>query len=87
MQSVYKQKYQKERVTTFAIAEKKIGFARGSTDALQKLYTTARPKINAADVKVPEGYSVEVFAAGLSLPTDLAVAPDGTLFISEGGSS
>ena len=39
------------------------------------------------DTKVPDGYTVEPIMTGLSFPTDLAFAPDGTLFVSEGGSS
>jgi glucose/arabinose dehydrogenase len=55
-----------------------ISTAIASTEAFQKLPTTAQPYINAADTKVPEGYSVEAVMTGLSLPTDLTFAPDGT---------
>ncbi|GAB3162908.1 PQQ-dependent sugar dehydrogenase [Telluribacter humicola] len=49
--------------------------------------TTARPLVDANDVVVPDGYEVEAVMVGLSLPTDVTVADDGTVFVSEGGSS
>lgn len=58
-----------------------LGFAKVSTEQLRKLPTTVRPKIDARDVQLPEGYSVEVVMAGLSFPCGLAVAEDGTVFI------
>jgi glucose/arabinose dehydrogenase len=39
------------------------------------------------DVVVPEGYRVEVILAGLSFPTAIEFAPDGTVFVAEGGST
>jgi sugar lactone lactonase YvrE len=87
MNSVYQEKYQKEHVTTFPIEEKKIGFTTASAESLKDLRTTVRKYINGNDTKVPDGYTVEPVMTGLSLPTDLTFAPDGTLFVSEGGSS
>jgi glucose/arabinose dehydrogenase len=52
-----------------------------------KLPISARPRINPDDVWVPEGYRVEVVAAGLSFPTGMGFAEDGTLYILEGGST
>ncbi|WP_019395535.1 PQQ-dependent sugar dehydrogenase [Priestia filamentosa] len=48
---------------------------------------SARPHLNPDDVKVPEGYEVEVVAAGLSFPTGMGFSDDGTLYILEGGST
>jgi len=59
----------------------------GGPDALQRLPTPARPKVDPGDVQVPDGYSVEAVVAGLSFPTGMGFAPDGTLFILEGGST
>ena len=38
-----------------------------------------------ADLSVPEGYSVSVFAEGLAGPRFMAVSPDGVLFVAERG--
>jgi glucose/arabinose dehydrogenase len=43
--------------------------------------------VDPADVEVPDGYSVEVVLVGLSMPTGMAFADDGTLFLLEGGST
>ena len=55
--------------------------------AVYDLPTTARRRVDPADVSVPEGYSVHVVAVGLSFPCGMAVAPDGTVFIAEGGTT
>lgn len=60
---------------------------KGTTEDLKNLPTSIRPVIDADDVWVPEGYQVEVAMAGLSFPTGMCVADDGTLFINEGGST
>jgi glucose/arabinose dehydrogenase len=52
-----------------------------------QLPISARPVINPDDVWVPEGYRVEVVAAGLSFPTGMGFSDDGTLYILEGGST
>ncbi len=54
---------------------------------VENLPTTARRRVDPGDVSVPEGYSVEVVAVGLSFPCGMAVAPDGTVFIAEGGTT
>lgn len=58
-----------------------------TTDALRALPTTARPRVDAADIVVPPGYRAEVVLAGLSFPTAIEFAPDGTVFVAEGGST
>ena len=58
-----------------------------TADMLRALPTTARPRIDAADVVVPQGYKVELVMAGLSFPTAIEFAPDGTVFVAEGGST
>lgn len=63
-----------------------IGMMR-TTEIPLRLPTTARPLIDPADVWVPEGYKVDVVMAGLSFPTGMGFADDGTLFILEGGST
>jgi glucose/arabinose dehydrogenase len=73
--------------TGFPIRKESLAATRPNGGKLQNLPTAARPRIDAADVVVPEGYQVQVVAAGLSLPTDIAFADDGTVFVSEGGSS
>ncbi|QDP41874.1 PQQ-dependent sugar dehydrogenase [Radiobacillus deserti] len=52
-----------------------------------KLPTSARPLLDPSDVEVPKGYKVEVVVAGLSFPTGMGFADDGTLYILEGGST
>ncbi|MDQ1143921.1 glucose/arabinose dehydrogenase [Bacillus sp. SORGH_AS 510] len=56
-------------------------------DSKITLPISARPVINPDDVWVPKGYRVEVVAAGLSFPTGMGFADDGTLYILEGGST
>ncbi|WP_219855933.1 hypothetical protein [Pontibacter mangrovi] len=73
--------------TGFSISKTKLKTATASAQDLRTLSTPARPMLDAADVVVPEGYQVEPVMAGLSFPTDLAFADDGTIFVSEGGSS
>ena len=58
-----------------------------TTRALDGLPVSARPRIDPGDVVVPDGYEVEVVMAGLSFPTGMGFAPDGTLFVLEGGST
>src|SRR5829696_8441716 len=87
MNPIYQEKYERERNRSFPIGQHKVNYASVPVAALHKLPTSARPYVNADDTKVPEGYTVEAVMTGLSLPTDLTFAPDGTLFISEGGSS
>lgn len=60
---------------------------RVSASQLRQLPTSARPVVDPNDVRVPDGYKVEVVAAGLSFPTGMGFAEDGTLFILEGGST
>jgi hypothetical protein len=55
-----------------------LGSAKVRQEQLQKLPTTARPKIDARDVEVPEGYSVGVandigLALGISEITELTL--------------
>ncbi|HET7628684.1 MAG TPA: hypothetical protein VFK44_09880 [Bacillales bacterium] len=65
----------------------KVNAARASIDRLKNLPTTARPSIDAEQVVVPEGYRAEVVMAGLSFPTGMTFAEDGTLYLNEGGST
>jgi glucose/arabinose dehydrogenase len=60
--------------------------AHASPDMLANLPTPGRPRVDPADVVVPDGYQVDVLIVGLSLPTGMGFADDGTLFILEGGS-
>jgi glucose/arabinose dehydrogenase len=60
--------------------------SRGA-EALDGLPVPARPRVDPADVVVPEGYRVEAVVVGLSFPVGMAVVPDGTLFLLEGGST
>lgn len=69
------------------LASSVFSVAPSSPERLRRLPTTARPIVNADDILVPEGYRVEAVLVGLSLPTTLTFAPDGTLFIAEGGST
>ncbi|HEX8676045.1 MAG TPA: hypothetical protein VF700_02435, partial [Segetibacter sp.] len=71
----------------FSIGKDFVKAVKGTADLCRKLPVSARPAVDAADVVVPEGYQVEVVMAGLSFPTDIAFADDGTIFVSEGGSS
>src|SRR3954465_28045 len=64
-----------------------LGFAKVPPEQLQNLPTTVRPKVDARDVHVPDGYSVQVVMAGLSFPWGLTVAEDGSIFIAEGGTT
>lgn len=56
-------------------------------DKLQNLPTKARPVVDASQVHVPEGYEAEALVVGLSFPTGMTFADDGTLYINEGGST
>jgi len=56
-------------------------------EELQNLSVPARPRVSPGDVVVPDGYEVEVLLVGLSFPTGMGFADDGTLFILEGGST
>ncbi len=58
-----------------------------SADDLRHLPTAARPKVDPADVWVPDGYQVEAVVVGLSLPTGMNFGADGTLYLMEGGST
>lgn len=51
-----------------------------------QLPISARPVTDSDDVWVPEGYRVEVVAAGLSFLTGMGFADNGTLYFLEGGS-
>jgi len=46
---------------------------------------TVVPPPNGALPKVPEGFTVEVFASGLNKPRTLRIAPNGDIFLSETG--
>ena len=59
----------------------------GSADELRHLPTAARPKVDPADVWVPDGYTVEALLVGISLPVGLNFGADGTLYVMEGGST
>ena len=56
-------------------------------DALDALAVPARPRVDPRDLVVPDGYRVEVVVVGLSFPTGMAIGPDGTVFLLEGGST
>jgi len=71
----------------FSIGKTELKTATASRHELHDLPTPARPLIDAADVVVPDGYTVEPVLVGLSFPTDVSFADDGTIFVSEGGSS
>jgi glucose/arabinose dehydrogenase len=71
----------------FSIGKDFVKAVKGTADLCRKLPVSARPAVDAADVVVPEGYQVEVVMAGLSFPTDIAFGDNGTIFVSEGGSS
>jgi hypothetical protein len=43
--------------------------------------------VDAGDVRVPEGYEVEAVLVGLTMPTGMKAAADGTLFVLEGGAT
>ena len=64
----------------------KLPTSYASAEDLQHLPTPGRPRVDPSDVVVPNGYRVEVLVAGLSFPTGMGFAEDGTLFILEGGS-
>ena len=49
-----------------------------SPEELQHLPVPGRPRVDPADVVVPDGYRVEVVLAGLSFPTGMGFAEDGT---------
>ena len=58
-----------------------------SPEALQELPIPARPRLDPRDVVVPEGYTVAVVLAGLSMPTGMGVDHEGSVYICEGGST
>ncbi|AKD05060.1 hypothetical protein POKO110462_17865 [Pontibacter korlensis] len=73
--------------TGFSISKTALKTENATRQALHNLPIPARPKVDAADVVVPEGYVVEPVMVGLSFPTDVTFSDDGTIFVSEGGSS
>ncbi|MDD9207929.1 hypothetical protein PU560_15845 [Georgenia sp. 10Sc9-8] len=60
---------------------------RAGTGALSDLPVPARPRVDPSHVVVPPGYTVDVMVAGLSFATGMGFAPDGTLYLLEGGST
>jgi glucose/arabinose dehydrogenase len=60
---------------------------RVSPEALRALPTSARPRVDARDIQVPEGYRVEPVLVGLSFPCGMGFAEDGTLYLAEGGTT
>ncbi len=58
-----------------------------SPEALLELPIPARPRLDPRDVVVPDGYTVEVVLAGLSMPAGMGVDDDGTVYVCEGGST
>lgn len=64
-----------------------IAAVKTTRKSLRELPTSIRPIVDAKDVVVPEGYEVQPVLAGLSFPTTLGFAEDGTLFLGEGGST
>jgi hypothetical protein len=65
----------------------KLRATRVSRDSPRKMPTSIRPVVGAADIEVPEGHEVEPIMAGFSFPTAIELAPDGSLFVCEGGST
>ena len=59
----------------------------GTSESLRSLPTTIRPRVDPADVEVPDGYKLEALVVGLSFPTCMEFGDDGTLYIGEGGST
>lgn len=78
---------QRRENTGFQIHKTALKTASASQQDLHRLPTPARPTVDAADVVVPDGYTVEPVMVGLSFPTDVTFSDDGTIFVSEGGSS
>lgn len=60
---------------------------RANSGALRRLPTSVRTVVNAEDIEVPEGYEIEPVLIGLSFPCGMGFAPDGSLFLLEGGST
>jgi hypothetical protein len=58
-----------------------------STEVVDGLPARARPRIDSADVSVPEGFEGSVEVAGLSFPTGMGFGADGALYLLEGGST
>lgn len=71
----------------FSISKHSFKATKASGNTLNTLPVSARPIVNPADVVVPDGYRVEAVMVGLSFPTDIAFDDDGTVYVSEGGSS
>lgn len=71
----------------FPISREEIKLKKRDREKLNNLPTPVRRKVNADDVVVPDGYEVTPVMVGFSFPTDICFADDGTIFVSEGGSS
>jgi glucose/arabinose dehydrogenase len=61
--------------------------APASPEALLELPIPARPRLDPRDVVVPDGYTVEIVLAGLSMPAGMGVDGEGTVYVCEGGST
>ena len=57
---------------------------RTTKEGLRRLPTPARPVVDAGDVRVSDWYEVEAVPVGLTMPTGMKAAEDGTLFVLEG---
>lgn len=71
----------------FPVSREKADFPKAGPEKLRNLPTPVRRKVDASNISVPEGYEVEPVMVGFSFPTDICFGEDGTIFVSEGGSS
>ncbi|MFD3001516.1 PQQ-dependent sugar dehydrogenase [Pontibacter toksunensis] len=78
---------QRRKNTGFKISKSKFQAGTAHPQDLHNLPIPARPTVDARDVVVPDGYTIEPVMVGLSFPTDIAFDDKGTVFVSEGGSS
>ena len=63
---------------------KGIQSSQGTRASIRNLPTTIRPKVDPADILVPDGYELEALVVGLSFPTCVEFGDDRTLYIGEG---
>ncbi len=52
---------------------------------MEQYSTSAKRKVNPADIKLPPGYKIEVFAEELNTPISMIITDKGEMFVADAG--